>query len=256
MRPTWCIFAVTPESKINLDGSGMTTPVDYREVNKFNHIARNYWDPEGPMRAIHQINPLRIDFVESYYPLQDAKVLDVGCGGGLAAEAMAKRGSLVTGIDTSPEMLKTAKLHARECKVKVTYLQSHAEAFAKKHACEFDLVTCFEMIEHVPDPIQTLRALSQLVRPGGWLVISTINRTLKAYLGTVLVAEYILNWVPKGTHDYTRFIKPSEVAAGLRPEGLDVKSIEGVVYQPQYKQFKRSTSTIDMNYQLAARKSE
>ena len=234
----------------------MTTLVDDKEVSKFSHIARNYWDPKGPMRALHQINPLRIDFVESYYPLQDAKVLDVGCGGGLAAEAMAKRGSLVTGIDASPEMLKTAKLHARESKLKVTYSQSHAEIFATKHARKFDVVTCFEMIEHVPYPMQTLSALSQLVRPGGWLIISTINRTLKAYLGTVLVAEYILNWVPKGTHDYTRFIKPSEVAAGLRPEGLDVESIEGVVYQPLYQQFKRSTSTIDMNYQLAARKSE
>ncbi len=234
----------------------MTTLVDDREVTKFNHVARNYWDPKGPMRALHQINPLRIDFVESHYPLQDAKVLDVGCGGGLAAEAMGKRGSLVTGIDASVEMLKTAKLHARESKLKVTYSQSHAEIFATKHACEFDVVTCFEMIEHVPYPMQTLSALSQLVKPGGWLIISTINRTLKAYLGTVLVAEYILNWVPKGTHDYTRFIKPSEVAAGLRPEGLDVESIEGVVYQPLYQQFKRSTSTIDINYQLAARKLE
>jgi 2-polyprenyl-6-hydroxyphenyl methylase/3-demethylubiquinone-9 3-methyltransferase len=208
------------------------------------------------MRAIHQINPLRIDFVESRYPLQDANVLDVGCGGGLATETMARRGSRVIGIDASPEMLKTAKLHAQESKLKITYSQSHAEVFAKKHACEFDVVTCFEMIEHVPNPMQTLRALSQLVRPGGCLIISTINRTLKAYLGAVLVAEYILNWLPKGTHDYTRFMKPSEIAAGLRPEGLDIESIEGVVYQPLYQQFKRSTSTIDINYQLAARKSE
>lgn len=234
----------------------MTTLVDSREVSKFNHIARNYWDPEGPMRAIHQINPLRIDFVESHYPLQDANVLDVGCGGGLATETMARRGSRVTGIDASPEMLKTAKHHARESKLKITYSRSHAEVFAKKHAREFDVVTCFEMIEHVPNPMQTLRALSQLVRPGGCLIISTINRTLKAYLGAVLVAEYILNWLPKGTHDYTRFMKPSEIAAGLRPEGLDIESIEGVVYQPLYRQFKRSTSTIDINYQLAARKSE
>ena len=186
------------ESKINLDESGMTTLVDSREISKFNNIARSYWDPEGPMRALHQINPLRIDFVESYYPLQDAKVLDVGCGGGLATEAMARRGGLVTGIDASPEMLKTAKLHARESKLKITYSQSHAEAFATKHAREFDVVTCFEMIEHVPDPMQTLRALSQLVRPGGCLIISTINRTLKAYLGAVLVAEYILKLAPQG----------------------------------------------------------
>ncbi len=234
----------------------MTTLVDSKEVSKFNHIARSYWDPQGPMRAIHQINPLRIDFVESYCPLQNAKALDVGCGGGLATEAMAVRGSLVAGIDASPEMLKTAKLHARESGLKVTYSQSHAEAFAKTHACEFDVVTCFEMIEHVPDPMQTLRALCQLVRPGGWLVISTINRTLKAYLGAVLMAEYVLNWVPKGTHDYARFMKPSEIAAGLRPEGLNVESIEGVVYQPLYQQFTRSTSKIDINYQLAARKPE
>ena len=158
----------------------MTTLVDPKEVTKFNQIARSYWDPDGPMRAIHQINPLRIDFTESCYPLQDAHVLDVGCGGGLAAEAMAKRGSRVTGIDASPDMLKTAKLHALESEVTVEYQESYAEAFVETHASQFDVVTCFEMIEHVPEPMETLKALSGLVRPGGWLILSTINRTPKA----------------------------------------------------------------------------
>ena len=232
----------------------MTTLVDPKEVTKFNQIARGYWDPDGPMRAIHQINPLRIDFTESCYPLQDAHVLDVGCGGGLAAEAMAKRGSRVTGIDASPDMLKTAKLHALESEVTVEYQESYAEAFVETHASQFDVVTCFEMIEHVPEPMETLKALSGLVRPGGWLILSTINRTPKAYLGAVLAAEYLLNWVPKGTHDYARFLKPSELAAGLRPHGLDLESLEGVVYQPLYQQFKRSNTDLEINYQLAARK--
>jgi 2-polyprenyl-6-hydroxyphenyl methylase/3-demethylubiquinone-9 3-methyltransferase len=232
----------------------MTSVVDPKEVTKFNQIARNYWDPEGPMKAIHQINPLRVDFTESFHPLQDALVLDVGCGGGLASEAMCKRGSKVTAIDASPDMLKTAKLHALEAGLTIDYQESHAEMLAQTHASTFDVVTCFEMIEHVPEPMNTLAALAALVRPGGWLIISTINRTPKAYLGAVIAAEYILNWVPKGTHDYARFLKPSEIAAGLRPHGLDIESIEGVVYQPIYQQFKRSTKDLDMNYQLAARK--
>jgi 2-polyprenyl-6-hydroxyphenyl methylase/3-demethylubiquinone-9 3-methyltransferase len=232
----------------------MTTLVDPKEVTKFNQIARSYWDPDGPMRAIHQINPLRIDFTESCYPLQDAHVLDVGCGGGLAAEAMARRGSYVTGIDASPEMLKIAKLHAVESEFTIAYQESYPEAFLETHTSQFDVVTCFEMVEHVPKPMETLKALSLMVRPGGWLIISTINRTPKAYMGAVLAAEYLLNWVPKGTHDYARFLKPSELAAGLRPHGLDLESIEGVVYQPLYQQFKRSSTDLDINYQLAARR--
>ena len=232
----------------------MTKLVDPKEITKFNQISRSYWDPNGPMRAIHQINPLRIDFTESCYPLQGAHILDCGCGGGLAAEAMAKRGSDVIGIDASPDMLKTAKLHALESKLTIAYQESYAEAFLKTHAAQFDVVTCFEMIEHVPEPMETLKALSGLLRPGGWLILSTINRTPKAYIGAVLAAEYLLNWVPKGTHDYARFLKPSELAAGLRPHGLDLESIEGVVYQPLFQQFKRSNTDLDINYQLAARK--
>ena len=167
---------------------------------------------------------------------------------------MAKRGASVTAIDASPEMLKTAKLHALESSLTIDYIESHAEAIATSHTGTFDIVTCFEMIEHVPEPMETLKALSALVRPGGWLILSTINRTPKAYLGAVVAAEYILNWVPKGTHDYARFLKPSELASGLRPQGLDIESIEGVVYQPLYQQFTRSTKDLDMNYQLAARK--
>lgn len=233
----------------------MQQAVDPKEVLKFNQIARSYWDPEGPMRALHQINPLRIDFTESFYPLEGAAVLDVGCGGGLASEALARRGAQVTAIDASPEMLKTAQLHAAESGVDIDYQHTYAESLATTHAEQFDLVTCFEMIEHVPDPQATLAALAALVRPGGHLIVSTINRTPKAYLGVVVAAEYILNWVPKGTHDYARFLKPSEIAQSLRPHGMDVTAIEGVVMHPLYRQFQRSKTDLEMNYQLAARKS-
>ena len=232
----------------------MHAAVDAKEVLKFNQIARSYWDPEGPMRALHQINPLRIDFTESFYPLQGAAVLDVGCGGGLASEALARRGALVTAIDASPEMLKTAQLHAHESELDINYQQTHAEDLAKTDAEQFDVVTCFEMIEHVPDPAATLVALAALVRPGGHLIVSTINRTPKAYLGAVIAAEYVLNWVPKGTHDYARFLKPSEIAAPLRTANVDVVAIEGVVLHPLYRQFQRVTNDFDINYQLAARK--
>lgn len=233
----------------------MHAAIDQKEVLKFNQIARNYWDPEGPMRALHQINPLRIDFTESFFPLEGAQVLDVGCGGGLASEGIARRGAQVTAIDASPEMLKTAKLHAVDSGLHIDYQEAHAEALIKTHAEQFDIVTCFEMIEHVPDPVSTLAALAALVRPGGHLIVSTINRTPKAYLGAVLAAEYVLNWVPKGTHDYARFLKPSEIAAALRPAQMDVIAIEGVVIHPLYRQFKRSKTDLDINYQLAARKS-
>ncbi len=232
----------------------MQTAIDPTEVAKFNAIARNYWDPAGPMRALHQINPLRIDFTEAQYPLEGAQVLDVGTGGGLAAEALARRGAQVTAIDASPEMLSTAKLHAASEGLEIGYEQASAEEWAADHAGLYDVVTCFEMIEHVPHPDQTLAALASLVRPGGSLVISTINRTPKAYLGAVLAAEYILGWVPKGTHDYVRFLKPSEIAASLRPAGLRIEAIEGVVLHPLYQQFSRSTTDLDINYQLAARR--
>ncbi len=234
----------------------MQTAIDPTEVAKFNAIARNYWDPNGPMRALHQINPLRIDFTEAQYPLEGAQVLDVGTGGGLAAEALARRGAQVTAIDASPEMLSTAKLHAAGEGLEIGYVQASAEEWAAGHAGLYDVVTCFEMIEHVPHPEQTLAALASLVRPGGSLVISTINRTPKAYLGAVLAAEYILGWVPKGTHDYVRFLKPSEIAASLRPAGLRIEALEGVVLHPLYQQFSRSTADLNINYQLAARRPE
>jgi 2-polyprenyl-6-hydroxyphenyl methylase/3-demethylubiquinone-9 3-methyltransferase len=232
----------------------MQADADPKEVTKFNSIARSYWDPEGPMRALHQMNPLRIDFTESFEPLRDADVLDVGCGGGLASEALAKRGANVTAIDASPEMLRVAQLHAAESQVDINYRQTTADVLAQTDAGRFDVVTCFEMIEHVPDPTSTLHALAQLVRPGGHLIVSTINRTPLAYLGAVVAAEYVLNWVPKGTHDYQRFLKPSEIAAMARPAALDVVAIEGVVFQPLYQQFKRSTRNLQINYQLAAKK--
>ena len=232
----------------------MSETIDVKEISKFNAISSKYWEPEGPMRALHQINPLRIDFVESFFPLQDALVLDVGCGGGLASEALALRGARVTAIDASQDMIDVAKLHSKEANLSIEYKISHANDFASGNGEMFDVITCFEMLEHVPNPRDTLAVLCTMIRPGGILVCSTINRTVTAYLGAIVAAEHILNWVAKGTHDYSRFLKPSEICAAIRPHQMIVESIEGVVYQPLYQQFKRVTNNLSINYQLVARK--
>lgn len=232
----------------------MSKAVDAKEVTKFDQIANKYWDPKGPMRALHQINPLRVDFVELSHPLQDSSVLDVGCGGGLASEALALRGANVTAIDASSDMIETARLHAMKSDLLINYQCSHAELFAESYPDAFDVVTCFEMLEHVPNPSRTLAALCTMIKPGGVLICSTINRTFKAYLGAIIAAEFILKWVPKGTHNYARFLKPSEIHGAIRPKRMNVENIEGIVFQPFYNQFKRDPTDLDINYQLAARK--
>ena len=224
------------------------------EIQKFNGFARSYWDPEGPMRMLHLMNPVRIDFVEAFAPLQDACVLDVGCGGGLAAEAMVKRGAQVTGLDASLQMLQAARVHSEESGLEITYTEGAAEDFAARHAGAFEIVTAFEMIEHVPDPERTLAAMGALLSPGGILVLSTLNRSPKAYLGAIVFAEYIAQWVPKGTHEYQKFRRPSELAGYARNAGLQPIGVEGLVWHPLYQQFQRHPSDLSINYLFAARK--
>lgn len=229
--------------------------VDPAEINKFNDISSQWWDPEGHFKPLHQINPLRIQFIEmNVYGLAGKKVLDVGCGGGLLSEAMAKAGANVTGIDMGEEGLSIARLHALESKLTIDYQQSTAEAFAEKNEAQFDVVTCLEMLEHVPDPASIIEACAKLVKPGGQVVFSTLNRTLKAKLLGVYMAEYVLNWVPKGTHDAGKFIKPSELIHSASQHALFAKNMTGIHYSPFTSSFFTSDKNVDVNYLLCCEK--
>jgi len=208
------------------------TNVDPNEVAKFEALATSWWDTEGESKPLHDINPLRLGFIETKCDLKDKKVIDVGCGGGILSEALAKSGSHVTGIDMGEMPLNIAKLHALDTELNIDYQQITAEQKAEQSASEFDVVTCMEMLEHVPDPISIIRACSQLVKPGGDIFFSTLNRHPKAYLFAVLGAEYLMKMLPKGTHDYQRFIRPSEMASWCREAGLEVCDITGLNYNP------------------------
>lgn len=227
------------------------TNADPKELNKFGELAHRWWDPKSEFRPLHEINPLRLDWIESQVPLASKTVIDVGCGGGLLSEGMAARGAKVTGIDLSEKPLGVARLHLLESGLEVDYRQISAEAMAAEHPGRFDLVTCLEMLEHVPDPISTIRACCQLVKPGGKVFFSTINRNPKAYLFAVIGAEYLLQLLPKGTHDYARFIKPSELCRWSRSVGLAPEALTGLSYNPftQVYSLGRDTS---VNYLLAA----
>ncbi|TRW49816.1 bifunctional 2-polyprenyl-6-hydroxyphenol methylase/3-demethylubiquinol 3-O-methyltransferase UbiG [Aliidiomarina halalkaliphila] len=226
--------------------------VDPAEIEKFNNMASRWWDPDGDFRPLHQINPLRLEFIDLYgLGLAGKKVIDVGCGGGLLTEAMAKAGAQVTGIDMSPDALGVARLHALESELNIDYQQITAEDFAANHAGQFDVVTCMEMLEHVPDPAAVVQACAQLVKPGGRLVFSTLNRTLKAKLLGVIMAEYILRWVPKGTHDADKFIRPSELIRFAEQAGLKEIAATGIHYNPLVSQFFLSDRNLDVNYMIA-----
>ncbi len=205
---------------------------DPAEIEKFSRLAHRWWDPGGEFRPLHEINPLRLDWIDGHARLQGKKVLDVGCGGGILAEAMAQRGAAVTGIDLSDKALKVADLHLLESHLSVNYEKTTVEEFAARHAGEFDVVTCMELLEHVPEPAGMVAACARLVRPGGEVFFSTINRNPKAYLFAVIGAEYVLGLLPKGTHDYARFIKPSELARWCRTAGLRTDELIGMTYNP------------------------
>lgn len=220
---------------------------DPAELQKFSDLAHRWWDPESEFKPLHQINPLRLDWIDNTVGLSGKKVVDIGCGGGILAESMAARGAEVTGVDLSEKALGVARLHLYESGQTVNYRHISAEDIAQESPASFDVVTCMEMLEHVPDPASTIRACATLVKPGGKVFFSTLNRNLKAYLLAVVGAEYILNLLPKGTHEYAKFIKPSELSRYVREAGLNVEELLGMGYNPLTKIYALGRDT-DVNY--------
>ena len=232
----------------------MTTNIDPSEIKKFEALAHRWWDPDSEFRPLHQINPLRVNYIESLMSLHDKDVLDVGCGGGILAEGLATKGARVTGIDMAEKGLSVAKLHLHESQLNINYKKSSAEDFAIHHESKFDVVTCMEMLEHVPDPSSVVRACAELVKPGGRVVFSTISKTPKAFLFAIVGAEHILRLLPKGTHEYKKFIKPSTLAKMARESGLEVEKTKGMGYNPITRVYSLNNQ-LDVNYILVTRKS-
>jgi 2-polyprenyl-6-hydroxyphenyl methylase/3-demethylubiquinone-9 3-methyltransferase len=227
---------------------------DPAELEKFSELAHRWWDPESEFRPLHQINPLRLDWIDGLAGLKGQRVLDVGCGGGILSDAMARRGADVTGIDLATKALRVAQLHALEAATpNVQYLETSVEALAAEQPGSFDLVTCMEMMEHVPDPASVVRSCRELVKPGGWVFFSTINRNPKAFLFAILGAEYLLRLLPRGTHEYAKFIRPSELAAHCRHSGLDLLHTRGMEYNPLTRRYWLSSDT-SVNYLFATRR--
>ncbi len=220
---------------------------DPAEIAKFEALASRWWDPDGEFRPLHQINPLRLDWIDAKAPLSGLKVLDVGCGGGILAEAMATRGAEVTGIDLGEAPLAVARLHLLESGAEVDYRQISAEQLAAEQPAHYDVVTCMEMLEHVPDPASTIAACAAMVKPGGHCFFSTLNRNPKSYLFAIIGAEYLLRMLPKGTHDYARFIRPSELGEWARRAGLEAREIIGMSYNPLTRHY-RLGDDVDINY--------
>ncbi|MFN3737987.1 bifunctional 2-polyprenyl-6-hydroxyphenol methylase/3-demethylubiquinol 3-O-methyltransferase UbiG [Hydrogenophaga sp.] len=234
----------------------MTTKLnaDPAELAKFSDLAHRWWDPDSEFRPLHQINPLRLKWIDTLVGLSGKQVLDVGCGGGILSDSMARLGANVTGIDLSTKALRVAQLHALEAGTeRVRYQEISAEDLAREQPGAFDVVTCMEMLEHVPDPSSVVRACADLVKPGGWVFFSTINRNAKSFLFAIVGAEYVLNMLPKGTHEYAKFIRPSELAAHVRGAGLELTQTRGMEYNPLTRRYWLSDDT-SVNYLLATRK--
>jgi len=231
-----------------------TQNVDPHEIRKFEELASRWWDRNSEFKPLHDINPLRANWIDSLAPVAEKTVLDVGCGGGILCEAMAQRGATVTGIDMGEAPLAVGKLHKLESGVEVNYQQSTAEDFANSHAEAFDVVTCLEMLEHVPAPSSVVRACAAMTKPGGTLFFSTINRNPKSYLLAIIGVEYVLRMLPKGTHEYSKFIRPSELGQWIRDAGLDIDQMTGLLYNPITKTYKLDERDVDVNYMICARK--
>ncbi|WP_288493802.1 bifunctional 2-polyprenyl-6-hydroxyphenol methylase/3-demethylubiquinol 3-O-methyltransferase UbiG [Paracidovorax oryzae] len=236
--------------------SSSTANVDPAELAKFSELAHRWWDLESEFRPLHEINPLRLGWIDGLAPLQGQRVLDVGCGGGILADAMARKGATVTGIDLATKSLKVAQLHALEAGTPdIQYREVSVEALAEESPASFDTVTCMEMLEHVPDPASVVQACARLVKPGGWVFFSTINRNAKAFLLAIVGAEYVLGMLPRGTHEYAKLIKPSELATACRAARLDVLQTRGMEYNPLTRRYALSGDT-SVNYLMACRRVE
>ncbi len=222
---------------------------DPAELAKFDQLAHRWWDPQGEFRPLHEINPLRLEWIDGHAPLAGKRVLDVGCGGGILTETMAQRGARVTGIDLSDKALRVAELHLQESRLSVTYEKANVDDFAARRAGEFDVVTCMELLEHVPEPAAMVAACARLVRAGGQVFFSTINRNPRSYLFAVIGAEYLLRLLPRGTHDYLRFVKPSELARWSRASGLRPDELVGMSYNPITRRY-RLGADCGVNYLL------
>ncbi|MDR7296592.1 2-polyprenyl-6-hydroxyphenyl methylase/3-demethylubiquinone-9 3-methyltransferase [Pelomonas aquatica] len=232
----------------------MTINADPQELAKFGELAHHWWDPESDFKPLHQINPLRLGWIQQLCPLAGKRVLDVGCGGGILSDSMARVGANVLGIDLSTKPLRVAELHAMEAGTEgVEYREVAVEALALEQPAGFDVVTCMEMLEHVPDPASVVQACATLVKPGGWVFLSTLNRNAKAFLLAIVGAEYVLNMLPKGTHEYARFLRPSELAQFCRDAGLETQASRGLTYNPLTQRYSLGSDT-DVNYLLACRR--
>ncbi len=233
--------------------SAVKQNIDQSEIDKFSQLAHNWWDLNGDFKPLHEINPLRLGFISQHAPLTGLSVLDVGCGGGILSEAMAKAGATVTGADMAKKSLQIAQLHALEGGLNIDYQCVSVEDLARQQPASFDVVTCMEMIEHVPDPASVIRACTELVKPGGWVFLSTLNRNAKSYVQAVIGAEYVLGLMPRGTHDYKKFIKPSEMVRMCRHVGLSLVDQSGLTYNPLTKRYKLVVD-VSVNYMMAFRK--
>lgn len=242
---SWC------KQYVDTEISYMSNNVDQAELNKFAALSAHWWDPEGELKTLHQINPLRLGFIEEKIPLAGKKVVDIGCGGGILTEAMAKEGAIATGIDLNPSLITVAQLHLLEAHVNVHYQTIAAEEFASLYPASQDIVTCLEMLEHVPDPAAIVRACADIVKPGGHVFFSTLNRNPKSYLFAIVGAEYLLKILPKNTHDYEKFIRPSELSTWARDAGLAPQELKGISYNPFTKHFSL-TDDVSVNYLLHA----
>lgn len=231
----------------------MPLNVDNEELNKFAALASRWWDPEGELKTLHQINPLRLQFIQNQVNLQDKTVIDIGCGAGILTESMAKAGAKVTGVDMNQSLIDAAVLHQHESGTEVEYLKITAEDIAVERKEQYDVVTCMEMLEHVPDPASVIRACAALAKPGGHIFFSTLNRNPKSYLFAIIGAEYLLRILPKNTHDYSKFIRPSELGAWSRNANLQPQGITGIHYNPFTKTFKMNDD-VSVNYLLHAKK--
>lgn len=231
----------------------MHANADTAELQRFSEMAHRWWDPQGAMRPLHDLNPLRLDWIDRTAGLVGKRVVDVGCGGGILAEAMARKGADVLGIDLAAKLLRVAELHALETSTRVAYRQASAEQLAGEAPAGFDVVTCMEMLEHVPDPASVVTACATLVKPGGMVFFSTINRNPKSFVFAILGAEYVLNLLPRGTHEYAKFIRPRKLAGFARSAGLDLLELRGLRYNPFTRRFALNDDT-GVNYMMACRR--